>query len=81
MQIAFTLDDYEEYKTFRGLAFENTLDYMPGHHIYTMDALLKFLTDIKDGKDPYKKQRKELLPRMHNPCNNFCKRILDRFNI
>lgn len=51
--IGYTLDDFEEYKRSRGFAMDNPLDYMPGHHIYTYDDLVKFISDVVDGIDEY----------------------------
>lgn len=55
--IAYTLDDFEEYKISRGFAMENPLDYMPGHHVYTYDDLTKFVSDVVNDRDDFKEER------------------------
>lgn len=55
--IGYTLDDFEEYKVSRGFAMENPLDYMPGHHIYTYDDLVSFVSDVVSGEDSFMKDR------------------------
>ncbi len=55
--IAYTLDDFEEYKISRGFAMENPLDYMPGYHVYTYDDLTKFISDVVNGNDGFKEER------------------------
>ena len=80
--IGFTLDDYERYKETRGFVFENPLDYMPGAHIYTFDELAAFIVDIADGnEDTYKSQRAEVRKHTNKYSSDFCKRIIERFEL
>lgn len=79
--IAFTLDDYEEYKKTRGFVFENPLQYMPGHHLYTLDDLKLFLSDVSNGRDPYKAQRDIVSEKAIYPSDNYCKSILNTIGI
>ena len=58
--IAYTLDDFEEYKISRGFAMENPLDYMPGHHIYTYNDLTEFISDVVNGNDGFKEERERV---------------------
>lgn len=58
--IGYTLDDFEEYKISRGFAMENPLDYMPGHHIYTYDDLVGFISDVREGVDEYSVARENV---------------------
>lgn len=56
--IAFTLDDYNKYKDKRGFIFkEDTLDYMPGHHLYQFEDLVNFIDDVAHGYDRYIAER------------------------
>jgi CDP-glycerol glycerophosphotransferase (TagB/SpsB family) len=73
--VAFALDDFVQYKDTRGFVFEEPLNYMPGHHLYSYEDLLAFVSDIADGKDPYKESRDALMPETHNPCSNYCERV------
>lgn len=79
--IGFTLDNFEDYKTTRGFAFEEPLKYMPGEHMYTRDDLEKYLRDVSAGIDLYREQRENILPETHNKTEDYCKRILDEFEI
>ena len=79
--IAFTLDDYEEYKQLRGFVFEDALAYMPGHHIFETDQLEAFFDDICAGNDRYRDDRRRLMPRMQNPTDSYCRRIAEQFEI
>lgn len=58
--IAYTLDDFEEYKISRGFAMENPLDFMPGHHVYTYDDLIAFISDVVNGIDEFKEERERV---------------------
>ena len=78
--IAFSLDDFEKYKNSRGFVFEDPLKYMPGHHVYNFDDLKQFIVDISNNKDVYKEDRHNIMNEVHNPCDNYCKRIVDTIN-
>lgn len=73
--IAYSLDDYEQYRDSRGFVFDNPLDYMPGHHLYRYEDMIGFLGDVARGDDPHREERRRLLPQMHNPCENYCERV------
>ena len=78
--IAYTLDDYEEYKKSRGFVFADPLAYMPGDHLYTEDDFCRFLTELAAGQDSFANQRKEICRQFHNETEyGFCERILDSF--
>ena len=73
--IAFTLDDFETYQKSRGFVFENPLEFMPGHHIYDKENLIDFIVDVINENDVYAKDRKKIMKKVHNLCNNYCERI------
>lgn len=73
--IAFILSDYNDYLGSRGFVFENPLEYMPGYHIYTLNEFNSAIIDIANNKDIYAKQRKKIIDKMHNTCDNYCERI------
>lgn len=80
--IGFTLDDYESYKQTRGFVFEDPLAYMPGAHIYTLEELIRFVGDVAEGApDPYKAQRAEVRTHTNKYGDDFCKRIIERFEL
>lgn len=58
--IGFILDDYKIYKQKRGFVVDNPLDFMPGHHIYSIDQLNKFIKDAVDEIDLYTDQREKI---------------------
>lgn len=75
--IGYVLTDLEEYKNARGFVFEDPLEYMPGERIYDKKDLIRFITQVRDGEDPYASMRKELMPKMHNITGNYRKRIVE----
>jgi CDP-glycerol glycerophosphotransferase (TagB/SpsB family) len=79
--IGYTLDDFNQYEDARGWSFDNVLDYMPGHHIYSIDDIEVFITDTADGRDPYRGRREEILPEIQTYTEGYSKRILEYFGI
>lgn len=79
--IGFTLDGLEDYAKTRGFAFEDPRKYMPGEHIYNLDDLAVFLKNVTEGVDLGKEQRRQIINETHNRTDDYCKRILDRFEI
>ena len=79
--IGFTLDDFNQYEGKRGWAFDNIKEYMPGHHIYTIDDMEGFIKDVADSKDPHKEWRAIVTKEFHTYREGFSKRILDYFGI
>lgn len=79
--LGYTLDDFDRYEDARGWSFDNVREFMPGHHIYTMDELRQFIADVAEGNDPYKDKRAEIRPEVQTYTDGFSNRILDYFNI
>ena len=79
--IAYTLDDFEEYRKTRGFLVEDPRVYMPGYHLYVFDDLKRFILDLFEGKDLYKEQREQMGDQLIVKSDNYCKGILDRLNI
>lgn len=79
--IAFTLDDYDEYKNTRGFVFEDPRAYMPGHHLYTFNDLEQFLLDVSYDKDPYKSKREQMYGKAICYSDNYCRSVLDTLGI
>lgn len=79
--MGYTLDDFSQYEDARGWSFDNVKEYMPGHHIYNMDDLEKFIKDVADGADPFRDRRNEILGDVQTYRDGFSKRILDYFGI
>lgn len=79
--IAYTLDDFEEYKNTRGFVFDDPRIYMPGHHLYTFEDLKGFLSDISEGEDPYLKNRQQIFGKVISESECYCSRILYQLGI
>ena len=79
--IAFTLEDFEKYSKSRGFVFKDPKKYMPGHHIYNFDDLKKYLNDVSNNRDIHLDDRHIIMDEVHNPCDDYCKRIIDELNI
>lgn len=79
--IAFCLDDYEKYRKTRGFVFEDPRLFMPGHHLYSINDMKVFLSDVSKGKDPFVNKRKEISSKAICHSDNYCKSILKRFGI
>lgn len=79
--IAFALEDFEAYQNARGFVFEDPRLYMPGHHLYAFEDLVRFLDDVSAGKDLYRAERGKI--RMSAICQSedFCKGLLEKFGI
>ena len=74
--IGFTLSDFDSYSKTRGFVFDNPKEYMPGHHIYNFDDMIKYIDDVSNNNDMYQLDRKKIFNDVHNPCDNYCERIL-----
>ena len=77
--IAFALDDFEQYKDVRGFVFENPKEYMPGHHLYTIQHLENYIDDVAKGNDLFSNRRKEIKNLAIFESDNYCKLIADEF--
>ena len=51
---------------------------MPGHHIYNFEDMQKYIEDIGNDKDLYKEDRQAIMNEVHNPCDNYCERIVNK---
>ena len=54
---------------------------MPGEHMYNLDDLETFLNHVNEGIDMGKEQRRDIIEETHNKTDDYCRRILDRFEI
>lgn len=75
--IGYVISDIDQYQ--RGFSVSNPLLYMPGMLIKNMDALRKFLWNVKEKKDDYFEKRRELTNRIfQNKTNeNGCRLLVD----
>lgn len=58
--IGFAIDDISTYENKRGFVFENPKEYMPGMEINSLEDIEKFVDDIYNDRDLYKKERAEV---------------------
>lgn len=79
--IAFTLDDFHLYDKGRGFIIDNPLDYMPGHHLYSMEDMRNFIVDVSLGRDIYKEKRAALYDTLLYRSDNYCKEIINELGI
>lgn len=80
--LAFTIDDYNDYKEGRGFAVDNP-DYLtPGYKITNKSQFRNFINDIADGKDIFKDERNKIneIVNTYNDGNQ-CKRALNIANV
>lgn len=76
--IGFTLDDYEQYKTQFGFAFDHPLDVLIGEYIYNHDDLQSFIDHVSKNIDVMKKQRETIKKQAQvEPDNESTKRVYD----
>ena len=79
--MGFILTDFDEYEKARSWCYDNVKDYMPGHHIYKKEDLDQFISDVAEGKDPYRDARAKVRPELQTESESYCKDILDHFGI
>lgn len=79
--IAFVVDDYEQYKDARGFVVNNPLDYMPGHHLYSIEDFSLFITDLSNEKDVFHQARAKMFDLLVYRSDNYCKEIVESLGL
>ena len=79
--IAYCLDDYVLYKNARGFVVDDPRDYMIGHHLYKLDDLLGFVSDIAENKDVYAQKRTDIFDTLVYRSDCYCKELADYLQI
>ena len=79
--IGFVLMDYVDYEKTRGFIIKNPLDYMPGEKLYSLQDIMRFISDVVQGKDDFREERAEMRKKMHNETTCYCERILNRLHL
>ena len=74
--IAYILDDLEGYRVMRGFCFDDVESYMPGAHVRKLADLTSFLSIVAEEDDPWKDERAKVTYLAHNPCENYCERVV-----
>ncbi len=76
--VVMTLSDMEEYRTSRGLLFDDMERYLPGPIISDMNSLLDYLEHADETDEKWRDKRKELQELFHKyPDGNSSKRVSD----
>lgn len=79
--LAYTLDDYELYCQGRGFIVENPLAFMPGHHLYNVHDLCRFIQDVSQNNDQFIDKRKQVADSLLYHSENYCKDIIQEFGL
>ena len=79
--VAFTINDYEEYKEKRGFVFEDVKSLMVGNVICNSNDLLQFLESVVQSKDEYEKKRKEVNDKVNAIQKDFTKTLLNEIGL
>lgn len=58
--IGFTTDDFEEYKQKKGFVMNDIQEFMAGEKIKNIDELYKFIDNVINNNDVYKKDRNKM---------------------
>ena len=79
--VAFTINDYEEYKEKRGFVFEDIKSLMVGSVIRNSKDLLEFLESITKSEDSYIEERKEVNDKVNAIQKDFTKTLLNEIGL
>ena len=79
--VAFTINDYEEYKEKRGFVFEDVKSLMVGSVIRDSHDLLDFLASVMKSEDPYIEERKIVNNKVNAIQKDFTKTLLDEIGL
>ena len=79
--VAFTINDYEEYKEKRGFVFEDVKSLMVGSVICDSHDLLEFLASVMKSEDPYIDERKKVNNKVNAIQKDFTKTLLDEIGL
>ena len=81
--LGYVLTDLESYRNTRGFVFENPEAYMPGEKIYNLEDLKDYFSHTAVGEDPFKEERRRLLPAMHTmpKKSGYCEALAEYLNI
>ena len=79
--VAFTINDYEEYKDKRGFVFEDIKSLMVGSVICDSHDLLEFLESVMKSEDIYIEERKKINNKVNAIQKDFTKTLLDEIGL
>ena len=79
--VAFTINDYEEYKENRGFVFDDVKSLMAGPTINNLDELLKFLLSVMKSEDEFYVERNKVNSLVNSIQRDFTKTLLENVGI
>ena len=79
--VAFTINDYEEYKEKRGFVFDDVKSLMTGPTISNFDDLLVFLNSVMMSEDEFYVERNEINSIVNSIQKDFTKTLLENVGI
>ena len=79
--VAFTINDYEEYKENRGFVFDDVKSLMAGPTISNLDELLKFLLSVMKSEDKFCVERNKVNSLVNSIQRDFTKTLLESIRI
>lgn len=79
--VAFTINDYEEYKENRGFVFDNVKSLMAGPTVSNFDDLLEFLNSVMKSEDEFYFERNEINSKVNSIQRDFTKTLLENVGI
>lgn len=79
--VAFTINDYEEYKEKRGFVFDDIKSLMAGPTISNLEELLKFLLSVMNSEDEFYIERNKVNSLVNSIQRDFTKTLLESIRI
>ena len=79
--VAFTINDFEEYKDKRGFVFDDVKSLMVGSVIRDSHDLLEFLESVMKSEDIYIEERKKINNKVNAIQKDFTKTLLDEIGL
>ena len=79
--VAFTINDFEEYKDKRGFVFDDVKSLMVGSVIRDSHDLLEFLESVVKSEDIYIEERKKINNKVNAIQKDFTKTLLDEIGL
>ena len=79
--VAFTINDYEEYKDKRGFVFEDVKSLMVGSVIRDSHDLLEFLESVMKSEDRYIEERTKVNDKVNAIQKDFTKTLLNEIGL
>ena len=79
--VAFTINDYEEYKEKRGFVFEDVKSLMVGSVISSSNDLLQFLESVMKSEDSYIEERTKVNDKVNAIQKDFTKTLLNEIGL